>query len=113
MISPNAAYSPTRYRHFSDATPGTAVFMTLDNSTPTSNSTPYHPPPVCFDHASTSGRGVKPGLVNSGVQRHIPEQLAIGSGIGLRGAYWSNTTAAALSGSGVQCFAIAVALMPW
>ncbi len=102
IISPNGGvFTNSVTVTLSDATPGTAVYYTLDNSTPTSNSTPYTAPFVLASSANVQVIAVKPGFIDSGVaSATFLNSSAIGSGIGLRGAYWSNTTAAAFSAPG-------------
>lgn len=48
-----------------DATPGTSLYYTLDNSTPTTNSTPYSTPFVISNTAAVKVLAVKPGAIPS------------------------------------------------
>ncbi len=84
-----------------DATPGTTIYYTLDNSVPTTNSLRYTSPFVLFNSAIVQAVAVKAGFVNSGVaSATFLNSSAIGTGTGLRGAYWSNVTAAAFTTPG-------------
>ncbi len=76
-----------------DATPGTKIYYTVDNSVPTTNSTLYTNPFVLLNSANVQVVAVKAGFVNSGVaSATFLNSSAIGTGTGLRGAYWTTTT---------------------
>src|SRR5262249_36940493 len=65
------------------------------------NSTLYTSPFIYTNTLNVHALAVKPVLVNRGmVSPTFPNTSAIGSGVGLRGAYWSNTTAAAFTTPG-------------
>jgi uncharacterized repeat protein (TIGR03806 family) len=102
IISPNGGtFTNSVTVSLSDTTPGTTIYYTLNNSTPTTNSTLYTAPFVLSNSVNVQAMAVKPGYVNSAVtSATFLNSSAIGSGIGLRGSYWSNTTAAAFGGAG-------------
>jgi uncharacterized repeat protein (TIGR03806 family) len=102
LISPNGGtFTNSVTVTLSDATPGTTIYYTLDNSTPTTNSLLYTAPFVLTVSANVQAMAVKPGFVNSGIaSATFLNSSAIGTGIGLRGAYWSNVTAAAFTTPG-------------
>jgi len=81
-----------------EATPGATIYYSLDNSTPTTNSLLYTGPFVLLKSANVQAVAVKPGSVNSGVaSATFLNSSAIGTGTGLRGAYWTSTTSAAFT----------------
>jgi uncharacterized repeat protein (TIGR03806 family) len=102
VISPNGGtFTNSVTVSLSDATPGTTLYYTLDNSTPTTNSTLYTAPFVLTNSANVQAMAVKPGFVNSGIaSATFLNSSAIGTGIGLRGSYWSNTTPATFTSPG-------------
>jgi uncharacterized repeat protein (TIGR03806 family) len=102
VISPNGGtFTNSVTVTLSDATPGTTIYYTLDNSTPTTNSILYTAPFVLTNNVNVQAMAVKPGFVNSGIaSATFLNSSAIGTGIGLRGAYWSNVTAAAFTTPG-------------
>ncbi len=97
IISPNGGtFTNSITVTLSNATPGTTLYYTLDSSTPTTNSAVYAGPFVLTNNANVQVMAVKPGFVNSGIaSATFLNSSAIGSGLGLVGAYWSNVTAAA------------------
>jgi uncharacterized repeat protein (TIGR03806 family) len=102
LISPNGGtFTNSVTVSISDATPGTTIYYTLDNSTPTTNSPLYTAPFVLSNSVNVQAMAVKPGFVNSGIaSATFLNSSAIGSGIGLRGSYWSNTTPATFTSPG-------------
>ena len=102
VISPNGGtFTNSVSVTLSDATPGTTIYFTLDNSMPTTNSILYTAPFVLTNSVNVQAMAVKLGFVNSGIaSATFLNSSAIGTGIGLRGSYWSNVTAAAFTTPG-------------
>jgi uncharacterized repeat protein (TIGR03806 family) len=79
----------------SDSTAGSSIYYTLDGSTPTTNSTLYTEPFALTISAAVTAAAVAPGAVPSGtVSAGFLNSSAIGTGTGLLGKYWANTTSA-------------------
>ena len=99
VISPNGGiFTNSATVTLTDATLGTTIYYTLDNSVPTTNSLLYTSPFVLLNNANVQAFAVKIGAVNSGVaSATFLNSSAIGTGTGLRGAYWSNTTSTAFT----------------
>jgi uncharacterized repeat protein (TIGR03806 family) len=82
----------------SDATPGTAIYYTLDGTVPTSSSTLYTAPFAITSTLNVQAIAVKSGAVNSGVaSASFVNTAQAGNGIGLLGQYWTNTTGVAFT----------------
>jgi uncharacterized repeat protein (TIGR03806 family) len=77
----------------SDTTSEAVIYFTLDGTTPTTNSTLYTGPFVLTNSASVTAGAFAPGKVASGTaSASFLDSSAIGSGTGLLGQYWANTT---------------------
>jgi mono/diheme cytochrome c family protein len=82
----------------SNATPGTTIYYTLNGTTPTTNSYLYTAPFVLTNSSGVSAFAVKPGAFSSPVATaSFINSSAIGSGVGLLGKYWPNTSSTAFT----------------
>jgi len=82
----------------SDTTPNSTIYYTLDGTAPTTNSLDYTGPFVLTSSASVQAIATQPGAANSGVaSAGFIDTSAVGTGIGLKGLYWSNVTSAAFT----------------
>jgi hypothetical protein len=97
IISPNGGvYTNSVMVSISDATAGASIYYTLDGSVPTTNSTLYSGPFVLTTSAAVTAGAFKPGAVASGTTTvSFINSSAVGSGTGLQGEYWANTTSGA------------------
>src|SRR5665213_3669698 len=98
-ISPNGGvFSGSVTVTLADATPGTSLYYTIDGSSPDTNSILYSGPFNLTNSAALHVVAVKPGYVNSAVTAAgFINSASIGQGVGLRGQYWTNTTATAFA----------------
>ena len=98
-ISPNgASYTNSATVTLADATPGAAIYYTLDGTAPTTNSLLYTAPFTVTTTLNVTAIAVKSGAANSGAATAtFINTAAIGNGIGLLGQYWSNTTSVVFS----------------
>ncbi len=99
VISPNGGtFINSVTVTLSDATPGTAIYYTLNGTTPTTNSILYTGPFPLTNSVLLQVVATQPGAVNSGVAiASFINSSAVGNGTGLLGQYWTNTTSAAFT----------------
>ncbi len=98
-ISPNGEdFTNSVTVTLSDATPGTAIYYTLDGTLPTTNSILYTGPFAVVNTVNLQAIAAKSGAVNSGVaSASFINTAALGNGLGLSGQYWTNTTGVAFT----------------
>jgi uncharacterized repeat protein (TIGR03806 family) len=99
VIVPNGGtYANSLQVTLSDATTNTTIYYTLDGTTPTTSSLLYSGPFVITNTLSLQAIAVKAGAANSGVaSASFVNTASAGTGSGLLGQYWTNTTAAAFT----------------
>ena len=92
-ISPNGgSYANSVTVTLSDATPGTAIYYTLDGTPPTTNSLLYTGPFSLTNNILVQAIATASGAVNSGVaSASFVNTASAGNGVGLLGQYWTNT----------------------
>jgi len=97
VINPNGGvFTNSVLVSLSDATVGASIYYTLDGTTPTTNSIHYSAPFTLTNSVAVTAAAFKPGSVPSGTtSASFLNSSAIGSGVGLLGQYWANTTSAA------------------
>ena len=98
-ILPNgASYTNSTIVTLADATPGVAIYYTLDGTAPTTNSLFYTAPFTVTTTLNVTAIAVKSGAASSGAATAtFINTAALGNGAGLLGQYWSNTTSVVFS----------------
>ncbi len=93
-ISPNGGiYVNSVSVTLSDTTPGAAIYYTLDGTLPTTNSMLYTGPFVITNNVDVQAIAAMFGAVNSGAANaSFINSSSVGTGTGLLGSYWANTT---------------------
>lgn len=102
VISPNGGvFTNSVAVTLSDITVGAAIYYTLDGTSPTTNSILYAAPFQLTNSVSVTARAFMTGAVASGIaSASFINSSSIGSGTGLLGQYWTNTTSVAFTNVG-------------
>ncbi len=92
VISPNGGiYTNSVTVTITDATPGAAIYYTLDGTTPTTGSLLYAGAFTLTNTVGVQAVAAKPGAVNSGITTAgFFNSAFVGNGIGLHGDYYAN-----------------------
>ena len=99
IILPNGGiYTNSVTVTLSDATNTTTIYYTLDGTTPTTNSILYTGPFTLTNTVVVNAIAAQTGAFNSAdVSASFINSSSIGSGTGLLGSYWTNTTSVAFT----------------
>ncbi len=99
VISPNGGSFVNQVTvTLSDSSANTTIYYTLDGTTPTTNSILYTGPFVLTTSASVHAIAAVFGAVNSGAaSAGFVDTSAVGTGTGLLGNYWANTSGTAFT----------------
>ncbi len=98
-ISPNGGiYTNSVMVSLADATNGVSIYYTLDGTAPSANSILYTAPFTLTNTVAVNAIAVKPGAFNSAITTaSFINSSTLGTGTGLLGKYWSNTTSVAFT----------------
>jgi hypothetical protein len=98
-ISPNGGvFTNSVTVSLADATSGTTMYYTLNGTAPTTNSLLYTGPFALTTSAAVNAMAVKAGAFNSPIaSASFINSSAIGTGTGLSGQYWTNTSSVAFT----------------
>ncbi len=101
VISPNGGvFSNSIIVTITETSSNSTIYYTLDGSTPTIESAVYTGPITLTNSAAVNAMAAVPGAFNSPVaSAAFIDSSEIGTGTGLTGQYWSNTTSAAFTNS--------------
>ncbi len=96
IISPNGgAFTNSVLISITDASPGAAIYYSLDGSTPTANSQLYTAPFLLTSNALLQTVAVQAGSANSATaSATFINSAGLGSGLGLRGEFFNNASSA-------------------
>jgi uncharacterized repeat protein (TIGR03806 family) len=102
VISPDGGtFTNSVVVSITDSSPGTTIYYTVDGTAPTTNSILYSGPFTLTNSAAVQAFAVRAGAISSGIaSAQFLNSSAIGSGTGLLGQYWANTTSAAFTNVG-------------
>jgi uncharacterized repeat protein (TIGR03806 family) len=99
VISPNGGlYTNSVTVTLSDSTNGVSIYYTLDGTTPTTHSMLYTGPFTITNNVEVNAIASLPGAFNSvAASASFINSSSVGTGTGLVGSYWANTSAAAFT----------------
>ncbi len=94
VIAPNGgAFTNAELVSLTDGSPGVSLYYTLDGSAPSAASTQYNGPFVLTSNAVVQVIAIQAGAANSGIaSASFVNTAALGTGTGLLGQYYPNTS---------------------